>query len=123
TEDAIKDGWLHTGDLGRFDEDGYLYLVDRVKDVIITGHTSTNVYSNLIEDVLTRRPEVRVAAAIGLPDSEFGEAAHAVCVLAPGAEVDEAVLRKEVLDELGPLYEPRTVTFVDALPWTSVGKI
>src|SRR5881396_4352074 len=66
TAKVIKDGWFHTGDLGRWDDDGFLHLVDRIKDVIITGQTSANVYSSLLEDVLTRHPGVRAAAVVGL---------------------------------------------------------
>jgi fatty-acyl-CoA synthase len=123
TANAIKDGWLHTGDLGRFDADGFLSLVDRLKDVIVTGRTSFNVYSALLEAVLIRQPGVRTAAVVGLPDNRFGESVHAAIVPAPGVEVDEAALREQVVAELGETYEPRTITFVDALPWTSVGKV
>jgi len=70
TAKVIKDGWFHTGDLGRWDEDGFLLLGDRIKDVIITGQTSANVYASLLEDVLTRHPGVRAAAVVGLPDDD-----------------------------------------------------
>jgi len=125
TRVAMSEGWLHTGDLGRFDQDGFLYLVDRANDVIISGLTSTahNVYSNLLEDVLARQPGVRMGAAIGLPDDMEGETVHAVCVAEPGMTVDVAELRKRVLDELGEHYVPRSITFVDSLPWTAIGKV
>jgi len=123
TEQVLRDGWLHTGDLGRFDADGYLHLVDRVKDVIITGDTSANVYCALLEAALAGWPGVRAAVAVGLPDEQYGEAVHVVCVLDPDAVVDPDDLRKHVLAELGTLYEPKTVTFVESLPWTAVGKI
>ncbi|HZN75159.1 MAG TPA: AMP-binding protein [Micromonosporaceae bacterium] len=125
TRVAMSGGWLHTGDLGRFDPDGYLYLVDRANDVIISGLTSTahNVYSNLLEDVLARQPGVRMAAAVGLPDDVYGELVHAVCVAEPGMTVDVAELRKRVLDELGEHYVPKSIVFVDSLPWTSIGKV
>jgi fatty-acyl-CoA synthase len=125
TRTAMRQGWLHTGDLGRFDQDGYLYLVDRANDVIISGLTSTahNVYSNLLEDVLARQPGVRMAAAVGLPDDVYGETVHAVCVAEAGMTVDTVELRKRVLDELGEHYVPKSIIFVESLPWTSIGKV
>jgi fatty-acyl-CoA synthase len=123
TAQAMADGWLHTGDLGFFDAEGYLHLVDRLKDVIVTGQTSDNVFSALLEDVLTRVPGVLGAAVVGLPDEAWGEAVHVACVLDGKTAVDPAELRKLAVEELGPLYEPKSVRFVDALPWTSIGKI
>ncbi len=123
TAKVIKDGWFHTGDLGRWDDDGFLHLVDRVKDVIITGQTSANVYSSLLEDVLTRHPGVRAAAVVGLPDDAHGESVHAICAADPSIPIDQAELRRMAAAELGPLYQPQTITFVDSLPWTSIGKI
>jgi len=123
TRDAIHNGWLNTGDLGYQDEDGYLYLVDRSKDVIVTGLTSDNVYSRLLDDFLAAQPEVRQAAAVGVPDERFGEAVHLFVVPVPGAQLDLADLRSRVVDELGPLYEPRGMSIVGELPVTRMGKI
>jgi fatty-acyl-CoA synthase len=123
TAEAMADGWLHTGDLGFFDGEGFLHLVDRLKDVIVTGQTSDNVFSVLLEDVLTKVPGVLNAAVVGLPDAAWGEAVHVACVLDGRTPVDVADLRKRAVEELGPLYEPKSVVFVDALPWTAVGKI
>jgi len=123
TAQVIKDGWFHTGDLGRWDEDGYLHLVDRLKDMIITGQSSDNVYSGLLEEVLTRHPGIKMAAVVGLPDDAYGETVHAICVADPQIPVDTAELRRTAVSELGSLYEPRTITFVDSLPWTLAGKI
>jgi fatty-acyl-CoA synthase len=123
TTETIGDGWLHTGDLGYRDEDGYLYLVDRSKDVIVTGRTSDNVYSRLLDDFLVTLPGVRHAAAVGVPDERYGEAVHLFVVAEPEVSLDADDLRKKVLDELGPLYEPTGVSFVDNLPWTTMGKI
>ena len=78
TAAALVDGWYHTGDLGRLDDDGYLYLVDRAKDMIVTG--GENVYSTEVEDVLYRHPAVLEAAVFGIPDARWGEAVHAVVV-------------------------------------------
>ena len=123
TRAAIGDGWLHTGDLGYLDEDSYLYLVDRSNDVIVTGRTSDNVYSRLLDDFLVTLPGVRHAAAVGVPDERYGEAVHVFVVAEPEARPDPGELQKLVLDELGPLYEPSGVSFVDTLPWTTMGKI
>lgn len=127
TADAMRDGWMHTGDLGRFDEDGFLHIVDRVRDMIITGRAeagiyATNVYSNLLEDVATSQPGVRAAAAVGLPDPRYGESVNLVCAANPGS-VDIAELKKRVIDELGPVYEPHSVLLVTTLPKTAAGKI
>lgn len=128
TAEALRDGWMHTGDLGRFDEDGFLHLVDRIRDMIITGRVeagiyAANVYSNLLEDVATRQPGVRAAAAVGMPDPRYGESVHLVATVDPGAGVDIAELKKRVTDELGPVYEPQTVLLVETLPTTAIGKI
>lgn len=128
TAEAMRDSWLHTGDLGRFDEDGFLHIVDRVRDMIITGRAeagiyATNVYSNLLEDVATRQPGVRAAAAVGLPDPRYGESVHLVCAADPGSDVDITELKKRVIDELGPVYEPHSVLLVTTLPKTAAGKI
>jgi fatty-acyl-CoA synthase len=128
TAEAMRDGWMHTGDLGRFDEDGFLHLVDRVRDMIITGRAeagiyATNIYSNLLEDVATRQPGVRAAAAVGLPDPRYGESVHLVCTANPGSDVDITELKKRVIDELGPVYEPQSVVLVATLPKTAAGKI
>ncbi|HEV2635627.1 MAG TPA: AMP-binding protein [Actinocrinis sp.] len=123
TAQAKSDGWLHTGDLGFLDPDGFLHLVDRLKDVIVTGQTSDNVFSNLLEDVLGTVPGVLAAAVVGLPDPAWGESVNVVCVADPAIPVDPEYLRKRAVEDLGPLYEPKRVVFVDALPWTAVGKI
>jgi fatty-acyl-CoA synthase len=123
TREAIRDGWFRTGDLGYLDEEGYLYLVDRIKDVIYTGSPAANVYSKLLEDVLVSQPGVRAAAVIGMPDERYGEAVHAVVVTDCDVPVDVDELKKKALHELGPLYEPQSIVFADSLPWTRVGKI
>jgi len=123
TAKVLADGWLHSGDLGYFDSEGYLHLVDRVNDVIVTGINSVIAYSTMLEEVLTRQPGVRLAAVVGLPDETYGEAVHAVCVLDPAVAVDPAALRRCAVEELGEIYEPKTITFVESLPLTGVGKI
>ena len=123
TREALHDGWLQTGDLGYLDESGALYLVDRSKDVIITGPVSDNVYSRLLDDFLVTLAGVRHAAAVGAPDDRYGEAVHVFVVPEPGARLDPGELKKQVVEELGESYEPRHIIFVEALPWTAMGKI
>jgi fatty-acyl-CoA synthase len=121
TADTFKHGWLHTGDMAVADERGYLYIVDRKKDLIVTG--GFNVYPRGVEDVLTSHPAVAQAAVIGVPDAKWGEAVMALVVRKPGAEVEEAVLAQLVKDRLGSVQAPKRVEFVEALPTTGVGKV
>ena len=123
TAATLIGGWLDTGDVGYLDEDGYLYLVDRSKDIVITGKGAAKVYSRVVEDILVSHPGVRAAAVIGVPDEELGEAVHAFVVPEPGATVTAAQLRELVATDLKKLYAPRTVDFVDALPLTSTDKV
>ncbi|MGW0905295.1 class I adenylate-forming enzyme family protein [Streptomyces sp. NPDC002853] len=123
TAQALHEGWLRTGDLGYLDADGYLYLVDRAKDIIVTGSTSDNVYSRVLEDFLLTLPGVRNAAALGVPDEEFGEAVQIFLATAEGAHVDPATVGAAVTAELGELYTPRRTVLLDRLPTTKVGKV
>jgi fatty-acyl-CoA synthase len=123
THETVVDGWLRTGDVGHLDEDGYLFIVDRSKDMIITGQGSTNVYCRPIEDALLAHPAVRGAAVVGLPDPALGEVVNAFVVIAPGASVTPAELRALVVAELNELWAPRAVHFVDSLPLTEMGKV
>jgi fatty-acyl-CoA synthase len=123
TAEAFADGWLRTGDLGYLDDDGFLYLVDRARDIIVTGRTSDNVYSRMLEDFLESRPGIRAAAAVGVPDERYGEAVAVFLTLAPGARPDPDGLRRAVAAELGDLYVPRDVTVLPTLPRTRVGKV
>ncbi|MDH6117948.1 fatty-acyl-CoA synthase [Kitasatospora sp. GAS204A] len=120
TAEVLRGGWLHTGDLGRFDEDGYLTVVDRLKDMIIVmgGH----VYTTELEDVLNTHPQVLQSAVFGVPDADRMEQVHAVVLAAPGSTVDERELREMVRQERGAMYEPARITFTDALPLTDAGK-
>ena len=118
--ETLRNDWLHTGDMAYADEDGFLYLVDRQKDMIITG--GFNVYPREVEDVLTSHPDVAAAAVIGVPDEQWGEAVKAVVVKRPGAEVDPAVLIALVKERKGAVYAPKSVDFAEAIPVTSLGK-
>jgi acyl-CoA synthetase (AMP-forming)/AMP-acid ligase II len=123
TSNAIVDDWLRTGDAGYLDADGYLYLVGRLNDMIITSLSAANVYAKPIEDALASHPDVKAAAVIGVPDEAFGEAVCAYVVLVPGATVGADELRNFVEAELNDLYRPRDVVFVDELPLTPMGKV
>lgn len=123
TAATLVDGWLRTGDLGYLDSDGYLYLVDRAKDMIVTGLTSTNVYSRTVEDALNAHPQVRAAAVIGVPHEQMGEAVYAIVEVAPDATVTATELRQWAVSELNELWAPSTVEIVAQLPLTEMGKI
>ncbi|GHH43322.1 class I adenylate-forming enzyme family protein [Streptomyces candidus] len=123
TAEALHDGWLRTGDMGYLDAEGYLYLVDRAKDIIVTGSTSDNVYSRVLEDFLLTMPGVRDAAAVGVPDEEYGEAVQVFLATAEGADVDPEAVGAAVSAELGELYAPRRTVLLDRLPTTNVGKV
>jgi fatty-acyl-CoA synthase len=120
TATTLGDGWLHTGDIGLRDDDGLFYIVDRKKDMIVSG--GFNVFPREIEDVLCEHPAVSTAAVIGVPDDKWGEAVKALIVLRPGAQVDTAELTALVRDRKGAVCAPKSVEFVDSLPLTAVGK-
>jgi long-chain acyl-CoA synthetase len=120
TAAAVRDGWFHTGDVGHLDEDGYLYVVDRIKDLIIRG--GFNVYPRDVEDVLLAHPEVATAAVVGRPDPVLGEEVVAWVSLAQGASVTAEELIAFSREHLGRHKHPREVRIVPAVPLTSVGK-
>lgn len=121
TAAVLRDGWVRTGDMGRQDEDGFFYLVDRKRDMIISG--GFNVFAREVEDVVTRHPSVASAAVIGVPDDKWGEAVAAIVVLRDGHSLDSEDLSRFVKDQKGKLYAPKMVKFVDDLPTTAVGKV
>ncbi len=123
TAAAKAAGWLRTGDVGYLDADGYLYLVDRVSDMVVTGKSSTNVFCRPVEDALLSHPQVRAAAVIGVPDAEIGEAVHAYVTLTEDAGVTEDDLRVHVAARLNLVWAPASVEFVAELPLTEFGKV
>lgn len=120
TEETLSGGWLHTGDLAYCDDEGFYYLVDRAKDMIISG--GFNVYPREVEDVLTAHPAVAMAAVIGVPDEKWGEKVVAVVVPRAGAATDAQVLIDLVKEKKGAIHAPKQVDFVEALPQTALGK-
>ncbi|GKV56721.1 long-chain-fatty-acid--CoA ligase [Sporosarcina sp. NCCP-2222] len=121
TAAAIRNGWLYTGDLAKQDEDGYFYIVDRKKDMIIVG--GYNVYPREVEEVLFAHPAVVEAAVIGVPDQDFGEAVHAFVVLKPGASLNEEQVKAYCEEKLAKYKVPEHVEFLDELPKNTTGKI
>lgn len=121
TERAFAGGWLHTGDLGTIDEAGFITIVDRKKDMVISG--GVNVYPRAIEDVLAEHPSVAMAAVFGVPDDKWGEAVQAVVVPRSDAAIDPEELREFVRERKGPVSVPKRIEILDALPLTPVGKV
>ncbi len=120
TAEALRNGWLHTGDMAREDEAGFIYIVDRKKDMIISG--GFNIYPKEIEDVLTRHPAVAQAAVIGVPDDQWGEKVLAVVVPHEAAAVMEEELIELVKQHKGSVIAPKAVDFADSIPLTALGK-
>jgi fatty-acyl-CoA synthase len=121
TEEAFKGGWLHTGDVAKRSADGYLTIVDRTKDMIISG--GFNVFPREVEDALLAHPDVANAAVIGVPHAKWGEAVVAYVARRKGATVDEAALKAHVKTVRGAIWSPKNVLFVDSIPVTAIGKI
>ena len=125
TAQAFRDGWFRTGDGGRMDDDGYLFIADRLKDMIITG--GENVYSAEVEAALRSHAAVADAAVIGVPDARWGEAVHAVVVLRASAGADPATLGDTLTawcrEQLAGYKCPRSFSFTEALPLSAAGKV
>ena len=121
TEEALRDGWMHTGDGGRMDSEGFLHVVDRLKDMVVTG--GENVYSAEVEDAVLQHPDVAACAVIGVPDSDFGERVHAVVVLRDGAELDQSALYEHCSRLIGKYKCPRSMEVRDEIPLSAAGKI
>ena len=119
--EALRGGWMHTGDAARMDDEGYVYIQDRVKDMIVSG--GENVYPREIEDVLFKHPAVADAAVIGVPDSQWGEVVKAIVVLKHGASATEGELIEHARKQLASYKRPRSVEFVAELPRNPSGKV
>ena len=121
TAQVLRDGWMHTGDGGYMDIDGFVYIVDRLKDMIVSG--GENVYSAEVENALSGHPAVAQCAVIGIPSDKWGEAVHAVIVLKPGQQADAQALVAHCRDRIAGYKCPRSVEFRTAMPLSGVGKI
>ena len=121
TAETLRGGWLHTGDLGGFDEDGFLTLRDRSKDMIISG--GSNIYPREIEEVLLRHPDLLEVSVVGRPHSEWGEEVVAFVVARPGTEIAPAALDRLCLDHIARFKRPRHYRFIDVLPKNNYGKV
>ncbi len=121
TAETIKDGWLWTGDVGKFDEEGYLYIVDRSKDMIVSG--GFNIFPREIEDTLHEHPAVKSAAVIGVPHEKWGELVKAIVVLHKDKSATEEELINFVKSKKGSLVAPKSVEFWEEIPLTNLGKI
>jgi acyl-CoA synthetase (AMP-forming)/AMP-acid ligase II len=119
--EALREGWMHTGDVGRLDEDGFLFIVDRKRDLIVSG--GFNVFPRQVEDVLSTHASVAQAAVIGVPHDKWGEAVLAVIVTRAGVTIGEQELIDHVKAELGSVCAPKTVVFVDEVPLNATGKV
>lgn len=121
TAEALRGGWMHTGDAGILDEEGYLYIQDRVKDMVVSG--GENIYPRMVEEVLFKHPAVAEVAVIGVPDEQWGERIKAIVVVRPGMTVTADEIMDFCRGKLGGFERPRSVDFVDALPRTPSGKV
>ncbi|GAA5019783.1 hypothetical protein GCM10025734_73330 [Kitasatospora paranensis] len=121
TAEALRNGWFHTGDLGYADDDGYLFIVDRTKDLVIRG--GYNVYPREVEEVLFTHPAVAEAAVVGRSDPRLGEEVLAYVALKPGASATPEEIRAYCRDRVAAYKYPREVRVVDALPKGPTGKV
>lgn len=121
TAATIKDGWLYTGDIGKMDQEGFLYILDRKKDMIISG--GENIYPAEVEDALLHHPKIADVAIIGYPHEKWGEAVKAIVVLKPGENLTDAELIEWCQGKIGRFKIPKEVVFIDSIPRTPTGKI
>ncbi len=121
TSEVIRDGWVYTGDMGYFDAEGYLFLVDRKRDVIISG--AFNIYPKEIEDVIVTHPKVKEAAVIGVPDEKWGEAVKAVVVPKEGVRIEPAEIIDYCRDHMASFKKPKSVDVIKELPRNPYGKV
>jgi acyl-CoA synthetase (AMP-forming)/AMP-acid ligase II len=121
TAEVLRDGWMHTGDGGRMDDDGFVYVVDRLKDMVVTG--GENVYSAEVENAIAQLPQVSMVAVVGVPDDQWGERVHAVVVLREGQTLTAEALIAHCKTQIAGYKSPRSVEFVDAIPLSPAGKM
>jgi acyl-CoA synthetase (AMP-forming)/AMP-acid ligase II len=121
TAEALRNGWLHTGDLGYMDTSGYVFILDRKKDMIISG--GANIYPREIEDVILKHPAVREVAVLGVPDELWGESVKAIVALHDGCSVTAQTIVDHCLSHLASYKKPKSVEFVADLPRNAYGKI
>jgi len=121
TAEVLRDGWLHTGDVGYLDEENFLFIVDRLKDMIISG--GENIYSREVEDALLSHPSVSVAAVIGVPDTRWGEAVHAVVILHQGRQATQAEVIEHTRTRIASYKKPRSVEIVADIARMATGKV
>jgi fatty-acyl-CoA synthase len=121
TAEALRGGWLHTGDIGRMDEEGFIYIVDRKKDMIISG--GENIYPREIEELLYHHSKIREAAVVGIPDPLWGESVKAFVVLKSGMSMTEEEVIEYCKSHLASYKKPKVVVFADSLPRNPSGKV
>jgi len=121
TAQSFRDGWFYTGDIGYMDEEGYLFIVDRKKDMIIAG--GYNIYPREIDEVLYEHPKIQEACAVGIPDPYRGETVKAFIVLKPGESLDEQEIAAYCKEKLAAYKVPKVYEFVDDLPKSAIGKV
>jgi len=121
TRETLRHGWLHTGDLGKIDERGYIYLSDRTKDMVISG--GENIYTREVEDVILRHPAIHEVAVFGVPDDKWGEAIRAVVSLKPGMKASGQEIIDFCKQNLASYKKPKFVEFIDEIPKNIYGKI
>ena len=121
TKNAIKNGWMHSGDIGYKDNDGYFFVVDRINDMIIRG--GVNIYPREIEEVIIKHPKISLVAVIGIPDQRMGEEIKAYIVLKKGEQITENEFKIWIKTELSVNKYPRKIEFVKKLPMNATGKI
>ena len=121
TKETLAGGWLHTGDAGRMDEDGYVYIEDRIKDMIVSA--GENIYSIEVESALMEHPEITDAAVIGIPDEKFGEAVKAFIVTKDGKELSQEDVIEFCKSKIASYKTPKTVDLIEIIPRNPSGKI
>jgi acyl-CoA synthetase (AMP-forming)/AMP-acid ligase II len=121
TETTLRGGWMHTGDVGSMDASGFVRVIDRIKDMIISG--GENVYCAEVENVVATHPAVAACAVIGMPDADWGERVHAVVVLVPGGSLTLDELRTHAMERIARYKAPRSFEIVDELPTSGTGKV